>query len=487
MYSILYMEETEIVKVLNRYNPWWNSKPIPESKTNSFKRGDFYNVLSSLERREIVSIIGPRRVGKTVLIHQIIQELLDKNTSPSTILYLSVDEVELNQGGAELKHIIEAYFKYIVKKPLDSLETTHYLFLDEIQELPQWEKILKNWYDLGYKIKFIISGSSSIWISKGTEESLLGRIKTSVMMPLKFSEVLRYRNILPDEFSEERKKVFDAIMESVQKKNVSALKHELDRLYGIMSAKREVIELELNRYLIVGGYPEFLEEKEYSKIGEAIRDKIKLIFFKDIVRYFKIRNPKVLEDLFKLLAKNSGDPINLIQTAALLNIQRPTLRDYIKYLTKAYLIKSSEFYSGSRKIRMRKQNKIYVLDAGIRNGVSDYLDESLLKDDTELGKIVQSIIFDHLARLKFNLEPAPEPDILYWMNKKEIDFIIELKRKAIPIESKFRSTLPDATIQEIKYFMKKNTSPFGIVVTKDLYKVEDNILRIPFWLFLSLV
>src|SRR3989344_2924790 len=281
------MEETEIVKVLNRYNPWWNSKPIPESKTNSFKRGDFYNVLSSLERREIVSIIGPRRVGKTVLIHQIIQELLDKNTSPSTILYLSVDEVELNQGGVELKHIIEAYFKYIVKKPLDSLETTHYLFLDEIQELPQWEKILKNWYDLGYKMKFIISGSSSIWISKGTEESLLGRIKTSVMMPLKFSEVLRYKKILPENFLIERKRVQEALIEAVEKGDLTLFKEELERFLGEVSSKREAIEIELNRYLVIGGYPEFLEVTNYEKIGESVREKIKLIFFKDIVRYFK--------------------------------------------------------------------------------------------------------------------------------------------------------------------------------------------------------
>lgn len=481
------MEETEIIKVLNRYNPWWDNKPIPESKTNPFKREDFYTIRPSLERREIVSIVGPRRVGKTILIHQLIQYLLDKKTKVTNILYLSVDEVELNQGGAELKHIIEAYFKYIVKKPLDGLEDTHYLFLDEIQELPQWEKILKNWYDLGYKIKFVISGSSSIWISKGTEESLLGRIKTSVMMPLKFSETLRYRKTLPEDFSVERKRLLNSLIESIRKKDSEIFKKDLDKFFGIVSPKRELIELELNRYLIVGGYPEFLEEKEYSKIGEAIRDKIKLIFFKDIVRYFKIRNPKVLEDLFKLLAKSSGDCINLVKTASILDIQRPTLKDYLKYLTKAYLIKSSEFYSASRKTRIRKQNKIYVLDAGIRNGISDFLDEELLKDEAGLGKIVEGILFDHLTRLKFNLEPGPEPDIFYWRNKKEIDFVMEIKRKPIPIECKYRRTLPEETILEIQEFMKEYKSPFGIVITKELYKSEEGIIRIPFWLFLLII
>ncbi len=481
------MEEIEIIKVLNRYNPWWDNKPIPESKTSPFKRGDFYTVNSTLNRREIASIVGPRRVGKTILIHQLIQELLDSKIDPKRILYLSVDEIELNRGGAELKHILEAYFKYIVKKPFDELEETHYLFLDEIQELKDWEKILKNWYDLGYKLKFVISGSSSIWISKGTEESLLGRIKTSIMMPLKFSEVLRYRQILPDSFSEERKKVHSTFIQAIETGNLTGFRKELERFAGLVTPKRESIEIELNRYLIVGGYPEFLEEKNYTKIAESVRDKIKLIFFKDIVRYFKIRNPAVLEDLFKLIAKTSGNSINLVKTAQTLDIQRPTLKDYLKYLTKAYLVKSSEFYSQSRKTRIRKQNKIYVLDAGIRNGISDYLDDALLNDETELGMIVQGVAFDHLARLKFNLEPGPETDIFYWNNKREIDFVMEVKRKAIPIEAKYRSKLPETTINEIEEFMKEKKSPIGFVITKDLFRTEGKIIKLPLWLFLLIV
>lgn len=481
------MEEIEIVKVLNRYNFWWDNKPIPESKMSPFKRGDFYVIKKNLNKKEIDSIVGPRRVGKTVLIHQLIQDLLSSGVDPKKILYLSVDETELNRGGAELRHILETYSKFIIKTPFEDLKETHYLFLDEIQELPDWEKILKNWYDLGYKLKFVISGSSSIWISKGTEESLLGRIKTSIMMPLKFSETLKYRKILPESFPSERKNVQKALINAVEKGDINIFKEELEKFAGGISSKRNEIEIELNRYLVIGGYPEFLDIKDYSKIGESVRDKIKLIFFKDIVRYFKIRNPEVLEDLFKLLAKNSGGQLNLVQTANILDIQRPTLRDYIKYLTKAYLIKYSEFYSSSRKSRIRKQDKIYVLDAGIRNGISDFLDDSLLKDETEVGKVVEGVLFDHLSRLKFNLEPGPETDVFYWKNKKEIDFVMEVKRKPLPIESKYRNVLPETSIVEIDEFLKENKSPFGIVVTKSLFKTEGNIIRIPLWLFLLIV
>ena len=481
------MDELEIVKVLNRYNPWWDGRAISEGKTILFKRGDFYEISRNLNRKEIVSIVGPRRVGKTILIHQLIKELLDKGIDSKKILYLSVDEVEFVKGSVELKDVFEVYFKYIVKMPLNELSDTHYLFLDEIQELENWEKILKNWYDLGYKIKFIISGSSSIWISKGSEESLLGRIKTSVMMPLKFSEVLRYRGIISEEFQEEKKKIHSTLIKSIESKNAILLKGELEKFAGLMASKRDIIEIELNRYLISGGYPEFLDEKSYERIAESIRDKIKLIFFKDIVRYFRIRNSSVLEDLFKLLSKNSGNFFNIIKTAEILGIQRPTLKDYLKYLSKAYLIKNSEFYSGSRKTRIRKQNKIYVLDSGVRNGISDYLDESLLNDETELGMIVQGVVFDHLLRLKFNLEPGPETEIFYWNNKKEIDFVMEIKRTGIPFEVKYRNKLPDSTIEEIEAFLNEKKSPFGFVITKNLFKLEGNVLRLPLWLFLLIV
>jgi len=481
------MEELEVLRILNKYNPWWNNKEIPPSKTNEFKRGDFHIIKKLLERREIISIIGPRRVGKTIVIHQIIQDLLSSGVDSKRILYLSVDEIELKDADAQFKEVLEAYSKYIIKIPLDSLKEVHYLFLDEIQEVPDWEKILKNWYDLGYNLKFIISGSSSIWITKGAEESLLGRIKSTIMMPLKFSEVLRYKEIIPQDFYKKRIELKEALISAVQENKIELFAESLKKFVGFLTPLREKIEIELNRYLTVGGYPEFLDEKDYSKISEVIRDKIKLIFFKDIVRYFRIRNPRVLEDLFKIISKDSGGNFNLAKTADLLDIQRPTLRDYLKYLTKAYLIQSSQFFSSSRKKRIRKQEKIYVLDAGIRNGVIDYLDDTLIKDEGELGTVVESVIFDHLIRLKFNLEKGPEPEIFYWKGKKEIDFILQVKRKSIPIESKYRRRISKDVYESIDYFLSENSAPFGIIVTKNDFKIKNKIIEIPLWVFLLMV
>lgn len=481
------MNELEILRILNKYNVWWNNKSVPPSKISPFKRGDFHVIKDLLATKEIVSIIGPRRVGKTIVIHQLIQNLLDSGVDPKRIFYLSVDEMELEDEEAKIRDILQIYSKYILKKPLDSLDETHYLFLDEIQEIPNWEKILKNWHDLAYNLKFIISGSSSIWISRGTEESLLGRIKITLMVPLKFSEVLRYNKIIPEDFYKQRIVLKEALISSVQKNDSKIFKEVLEEFMGTITPLKEKINIELNRYMITGGYPEFLDEEDYIKISESIRDKIKLIFFKDIIRYFKIRNPSVLEDLFKIISKDSGGYFNIANVAKLLDIQRPTLRDYLKYLTKAYLIKGSQFYSMSRRKRIRKQEKIYVLDAGIRNAEVDYLDETLLKDDEELRIVVEGILFDHLMRFKYSLERGPETKIFYWKNKKEIDFVLPVKRKAIPIESKFRKKITKEVYENIEKFIKEHKSPFGIIITKDDFAIKEKIIEIPFWAFLLFI
>lgn len=489
MYTILYiMDEIEILRILNKYNPWWNNKQIPESKRSEFKRGDFHIIKKELEEdREIISIVGPRRVGKTILIHQLIEHLITLGVEPKKILYLSVDEKELIRGEAGLKDILETYSKNIIKKPLDALEQTKYIFLDEIQDMPDWSDIIKNWYDIGYRLKFIISGSSSMWITKGVEESLLGRIKTHVVMPLKFSEVLRYRNIVDDDHYIKREELREAFKDSVKDEKPEKLYERIKELIAEKIDSKDTIEIELNRYLTIGGYPEFLEKDDYADISERTRNKIKLIFYKDIIRYFKVRNPQVLEDLFAMIAKSSGNQINIIDTAKDLDVQRPTIKNYIKYLKKAYLIGSSSFYSESRRKRVRKQEKIYVHDSGIRNAIVDHLDGDIIDYPGEFGLVVESVLFDHLIRLKYIFDRGPEPKIFYWKNKKEIDFIFEMKRNPIPIESKYRKEMDVKQIEQMKIFIKKMKSPFGIIITKDRVGLEDRIISIPLWAFLMIV
>ncbi len=165
--------ETEILRILHSNNPWWSGRPIPTSKIKEFKRRDYYKLEKQLEHNKISALIGARQVGKTTLMYQLIQKILSQ-TSPQNVLLVQVDDIYLQITIESLEKIFNVYAANIIKTPLGELDNIVYIFLDEIQSLQGWQDALKKWYDLGYKIKFIISGSSSIDIIDGMSESLGG-------------------------------------------------------------------------------------------------------------------------------------------------------------------------------------------------------------------------------------------------------------------------------------------------------------------------
>ena len=96
-------------------------------------------------------------------------------------------------------------------------------------------------------------------------------------------------------------------------------------------------------------------------------------------------------------------------------------------------------------------------------------------------------MFDHLIRLKYNIEPGPSPKIFYWKDKKEIDFVLVTKRKPIPIESKFRNKILKEVYDSIGSFIDENKSPFGLIITKNDFSIKNKIIQIPLWAFLLMV
>ena len=113
-------------------------------------------------------------MGKTTLLKQIIDELINVNKiSPEQIVYFSFDDPLMVET-----HVRDRFFDNFVKWADTKLkDKTIYFFLDEIQRFEKWELYLKKYYDLGFSIRFVISGSASSPIFKKSRESLLGRVK----------------------------------------------------------------------------------------------------------------------------------------------------------------------------------------------------------------------------------------------------------------------------------------------------------------------
>jgi len=479
--------ETELLRILYVHNPWWTTGRVPEVKAPAFKRRDFYKLLRTLNDPKIVAIVGARRVGKTTLMYQLIKHLIQE-IGPERVMYLSLDDPYMKITAESLGVIFDLYAKYILREPLFELGSPVYFFLDEIQSLKGWEMVLKRWFDLGYKVKFYVSGSSSVNILTGGAESLVGRLSPQIVFPMKFLETVRFKMKEKDferRFNHVNWRLRDALRNSVEKNEVKALYSSLKDNANFLARDIERIILFLQEYLLKGGYPEIVLMDDLIRASETLRDYLQLTIYKDIVKTFKIRDPVAFEGLLSLLARETSQRVNLTNLASTLGIKRHTLRAYLYYLKTSFLISESQYYSGSRMKRMRRERKFYINDPGIRNVAVGSLNEYLLRDTVELGKVVESVVADHCKRLKFNLEPASETQLFYWKSQGyEVDIIIELFHKSIPIEVKYRDTIREKDLKGLREFTERKKPPFSIVVTKEKLDLFNNTLFVPLWLFL---
>ena len=485
--------EINIVRALNEQNPWWIWGTPSEKFAKKFRREDFHQIKKEIEKREIIAVAGQRQVGKTTVLYQLIDFLInEKNINPRNILYFSFDNpyanIAQNKSKNLINDILDIYSVNILKSSFSKVEDKVYIFLDEINKFNGWSESLKGWYDLKYPIKFVISDSSSSGILKGSSESLVGRINIKIMLSFKFVDYVRYKNhdqsvaTIVDKINRDLRNSFIDLAVSG---NATIIFAFLKKVYTNVSMVENEFKAHAREYMLKDGFPELLD-MDILDCRKKLYDYISLTLQKDLLRMFNIRNPKALEDLTTFVASESSQTFNYENMARNLSITNDTVREYLDYLESVFLISREQFYSKSRAKRIRKQDKIYLTNVGLRNVLVNRLNEGLFTDDSELGKIAEILIHDHSKRL-FCSE-STKPEAFYWKNKngKEVDIIVEAKNKAIPIEVKYKNDISSEDIKGINSFISQKKSSFGFVITKELLDKRDNLVFVPLWMFLLL-
>ncbi len=480
-----------IIRILYDQNTWWSTQTVPNTLSKPFKRRDFYFLNDKILEREITAIVGPRQIGKTTILYQLIEHLIkDKKVDPKRILYLSFDYPYLTTITEKpVNDIFEIYPTQILHESVQKLSDTIYVFLDEICKLKDWSRILKGWYDLKYPINFVVSDSSIADVLKGSSESLVGRISPYTMLSMKFVDIVMYHekdNNLDRLFNKVNWNLRDAFCISIKRSDPKTFYNEIRDTYTTLVPYEDKLKIHLQEYLLKDGYPELLDVEALTSCAEKLRTYLNLTLYKDIVRIFGVRDPKALEELVTLLADASSQRVNYDGLSKTLSIKSDTLKTYLNYLEAIFIISRAEFYAKSRASRIRKQKKIYVTNVGLRNALIGALNEGLLRDDVELGKVAEILVHEHCKRLKFCLEPGFKTELFYWRTTQgeEVDIVVELFRKPVPIESKYSNDIRRRDLKGLYKFLKEYEESFGIVITKDRFDLRENIIYIPLWLFL---
>lgn len=470
------MDNIKIATILAPYNPWWEDGKV---RTEIFKRPVFHKIYENLlSLKQIISITGPRRVGKTTLLKQVIQSLIaDAHARPSQIVYFSFDEPLMVEP-----HIRERFFDEMIKwADVKHKGGIVYFFLDEVQRFERWELYLKKYYDLGFPVKFVISGSASSPIFRKSRESLLGRIKDNHLLPFSFKEFVYFHKGDDTEVLNFVNRAYE-FGYKLQREMVVDWR-EIQSASGPLSISKRIFdELKalLNQYFVEGGFPEAWEIKDILAKQQYLFDnQVQKVIFEDLVIATEFRKPEKIKSYYLSLIEQPGQEINIEKTSQKVGVSRPMLEKYLPLLEMTDLVKTLPRFS-KRPLKFRRGSvKCYLLDLALRNAILK-LGENLLADPVTMGFYAENLVFNALRQFEGAIELTYYKDA-----KREVDFVVHVGGKRyLPIEVKYRDSVDD--LAPIKYFIEKNNQQFGIVVTKDFVKTqgEKSLLFIPLPIFL---
>lgn len=463
----------QILKVLKAFNPWWMTGTVHPDFTKSYRRFAYYEAMKRLEQtdlRRTVVLTGTRRVGKTTIQYQMIDALLKKHIVPQRIVFISMDHPMLKLSG--LNEILECYHENIYA------EQDCYYFFDEVQYASDWDKWMKTIYDLQPSTQMVATGSASPALMKGNSESGAGRWSVIQVPTLSFFEYCALTGVKVPELGPDIRPTAFAHMSQQERTSVML--------------KLEGVQNHFMRYLQVGGFPELALASNDLMAQQIMReDVVDKVLKRDLPSLYNIRSATELERIFLYLCNISSEIVSFTSIAKELGgVTRPTVENYVNYLESANLIYQSwPVEMGGRKV-LKAQPKIYIADAAIRNAV--LMDEDVLTNPIELGKMVETAVYKHVAAFYYQRAAR----VGYYRGGKkgnEIDVVVDYPNvKNILIEVKYRQQAPlpdDSAICELY-----GEASAAIVVTKrpDDYGIHHTqngkeLIRIPAFAFLYLL
>lgn len=473
------MPDKNLGNLLKLYNPWWDQhQGVWRDDLPDYQRSIVKEVLADIkELPQIISITGPRRVGKTTALRQVICHLLDKQEVPlERILYFSFDDPEVF-GSEDLQRVI--FDRLIEKMRVKAKDkTTWYFFLDEIQRLPKWELYLKRYYDLKFPIRFIISGSASSAIFRQSQESLLGRIKDRHLLPFSFREYCLYRLRNRPEFSSivgEHSGLRQSLMEGNWKEIIASIKQiEIDLAPFESDIGKTIVS-----YCREGGFPEVWSLTDpIRKIEYLMEQQVRKVLYEDLMALTQYRKPENVLRFFVYLLAHPGMEINMSTLAKQIGVERRVVEDNLPRLMMTDLIIRIQKFS-HQPLRVRQGNiKCYPIDLALRNAVLKTWDD-FTSDPVMMGMYAENLVAHEVCKW------AEAVEIAYYREKnREVDFVITYGgNRYLPVEVKHRTSTNKTT--GLKHFMKKYKLDFGVVITrKRECRFSEGILYLPLRYFL---
>jgi predicted AAA+ superfamily ATPase len=359
------MTKKDIIKSLIRD---FHHRPLPDLVTRDL------SIPANIKK--IITVTGPRRCGKTFRLFQVASQLI-KNKPKESVLYINFEDERLDLAVSELDLVIQAYRELY---PGQEIRDCAFL-LDEIQNVPGWEKFIRRIYDT-ISPNIYITGSNSRLLSSDISTSLRGRSINYELYPLSFREFLRFKNIGYDPYVPEM---------------MAQVNHELEN------------------YIEWGGFPEVANIKDSIVRNKILQEYYHVMLFRDLVEHYQIRNTTALKFFLKRLFSSATKEVSVNRIyndlkSAGIRIGKNTLYDFLSYAEAIFLVGCLPKYSPKLSVREFGERRIFAIDNGLLNAV-------IYRFTNDRGKAVEQIVYWELRRRN--------NEIFFLKNGFECDFLIK--------------------------------------------------------------
>ena len=369
-------------------------------------------ILKFIEKKaklpHVVVLTGLRRSGKSTLLRQLIKKQYDDKN----FYYINFEDERLFNFKAE-------DFNIIYETLVELFGEKKTFFIDEIQNITNFENFVRRFYDMDFK--FFITGSSAKLLSKEIGTKLTGRHVDIIVKPFSFKEFLIFKSFKIDK-------------QTIFKTNTRA---ELKKYFS--------------EFLVSGGMPEYVQYRDPEILNRVYED----IVIKDIVARYKVDNVKELKELYQYLVTNVSQKFSYNSLKKFIRINSAnTIKKYIDYLEETYFISQVSKFDYSLKKQIINDKKVYLID----NGFISKISMKFTKDD---GWLLENLVFTELKNTT---------DIFYYLEKFECDFVVTENNKvteAVQVCWNLTQTNKERELNGLLEAMNKLKLKTGLILTND--------------------
>ncbi len=384
-------------------------------------------------------LIGPRQAGKTTLLQQLADELTKQE---KRTLFYNLD-IPRDRAFFDDQEGLTSMLSAVTGG------APHFVFIDEIQRLPDAGLFLKGLFDRRLPHKLIVTGSGSLELKEKIAESLVGRKRSFYLYTVSPGEFARYRT----------KYTYG------------------DRLADVFHSDQSLATRILTEYLRFGGYPAVVTESTLAEKLAVLDEIYQGYIERDIRALLQLEKTSAFVTLLRLIANRSGQTVNYSDLAKHTGLSTPTLKNYLWYAEKTFILHSVSPYFTNKKKEIVRAPMYYALDLGLRNFLRGIYD-----DPADRGVRFQTLVF-RLLEERFRPGVA---SLHFWQTKSraEVDFVVNRGFDLLPVEVKAGTPKQPKLTRSYHSFLRKYQPREGWIVNAGLraqQRVGKTLVRFMPW------